>query len=76
MRRQGRLRLGDAIVEKMEPRGKKYYWIGGDEAGFVEDEGTDFAAIARGMISVTPLHLDLTNDASFDEIAALKLVWR
>ncbi|GIW40677.1 MAG: 5'-nucleotidase SurE [Candidatus Binatia bacterium] len=74
--RMGKRRYGDAIVEKTDPRGKKYYWIGGDEAGFVEDEGTDFAAVARGMISVTPLHLDLTNYASFDAIAQLDLDWR
>jgi len=74
--RQGKRRFGDAIVEKVDPRGKKYYWIGGDDLGFVEDEGTDFAAIARDMISITPLHLDLTDYTSFEDLAALKLDWR
>src|SRR5690242_7792248 len=40
--RMGRRRYGDAIVEKVDPRGKKYYWIGGEELQFVEEEGTDF----------------------------------
>jgi 5'-nucleotidase len=66
---------GDMIVEKVDPRGRKYYWIGGDDLGFVEDEGTDFAAIAHDMISITPIHLDLTNYAAFDELATLNLDW-
>jgi 5'-nucleotidase len=45
----------------VDPRGKKYYWIGGDDLGFAEDEGTDCVAIRDGFISVTPLQVDLTN---------------
>jgi 5'-nucleotidase len=73
--RQGRRRYSDAIVEKVDPRGKKYYWIGGDDAGFVPDEGTDCTATAGGFISVTPLHLDLTNYGSLPEIGKLKVDW-
>jgi 5'-nucleotidase len=73
--RMGRRRYGDAIVEKVDPRGKKYYWIGGEELEFVEEEGTDFHAVSRGLISVTPIHLDLTNYKSFDTLRALQLPW-
>jgi 5'-nucleotidase len=73
--RMGRRRYGDAIVEKVDPRGKKYYWIGGEELEFVEEEGTDFDAVNRGLISVTPIHLDLTNYKSFDTLRALQLPW-
>lgn len=73
--RQGRRRYGDAIVEKVDPRGKKYYWIGSDDGGFVPDEGTDCTATANGYISVTPLHLDLTNHASLAEVGLLKVDW-
>src|SRR5689334_5338915 len=59
--RMGRRRYGDAIVEKVDPRGRKYYWIAGDEVPFVAEEGTDFHAVQHGRISVTPIHLDLTN---------------
>jgi len=62
--RQGKRRYGDAIVEKIDPRGKKYYWIGGDDLGHVPMEGSDFSAVEDGYISVTPLHLDLTDYAS------------
>ncbi len=73
--RQGRRRYGNAIVEKADPRGRKYYWIGSDEFEFEEEEGTDFSAVSRGLISITPIHLDLTNHRSFEELAELKLAW-
>jgi len=73
--RQGKRRYGDAIVEKVDPRGKKYYWIGGDQLTFVDAEGTDFSAIQRGLISITPLHLDLTNYASLRSLEKLTVQW-
>jgi 5'-nucleotidase len=73
--RQGKRRYGDAIVEKVDPRGRKYYWIGGDELGFEDAPGTDFTAVAGGLISVTPLHLDLTNYESMESISELKVRW-
>ncbi len=50
----------DRLVERRDPRGRKYYWIGGDPPDGVGDEGTDVAALAAGRVSVTPLQLDLT----------------
>ena len=73
--RQGKRRYGDAIVEKVDPRGKKYYWIGGSQLDFVDAEGTDFSAVQRGLISVTPLHLDLTNYRSLEQLQHLKVQW-
>ena len=73
--RMGKRRYGDAIVEKVDPRGRKYYWIGGEELSFVDEEGTDFHAVSRGAISVTPIHLDLTNYASFDALRPLVGSW-
>lgn len=66
--KQGKRIYGDAIVEKSDPRGRKYFWIGGDELGFEHREDSDFQAVSDGCISVTPLHLDLTNYASMNEI--------
>ncbi|MCX8072975.1 MAG: 5'/3'-nucleotidase SurE [Candidatus Binatia bacterium] len=73
--RQGKRRYSDAIVEKVDPRGKKYYWIGGGELNYVAAEGTDFAAVHAGYISITPLHLDLTNYASLQRLATLQVPW-
>jgi 5'-nucleotidase len=58
---RGTPHYSENIVERVDPRGKKYYWIGGDDLGFAEDEGTDCVAIRDGFISVTPLQVDLTN---------------
>jgi len=73
--KQGKRRYGDAIVEKTDPRGRKYYWIGGDDLGFDDEPGTDFAAIKDGRISVTPLHLDLTNYDSLAAVGRLEIDW-
>ena len=73
--RQGKRRYGDAIVENVDPRGKKYYWIGGDSLGFVQAEGTDVTAVDGGFISVSPLHMDLTNYASIARLADLGVSW-
>jgi 5'-nucleotidase len=73
--RMGRRRYGDAIVEKVDPRGRKYYWIAGDEVPFVAEEGTDFHAVQHGFISVTPIHLDLTNYRTLEALEPLRETW-
>jgi 5'-nucleotidase len=73
--RQGKRRYGDALVEQVDPRGRKYFWIGGEDLGFIPAEGTDCTAVAGGYISITPLHLDLTNYASIATINDLKVDW-
>jgi len=70
---QGRRIFGDAVVEKVDPRGKKYYWIGTEDLGFEEMERSDFQAIADGCVSITPLHVDLTNYATAKELERWKL---
>lgn len=61
---QGKRRYEGTIVDKVDPRGRSYYWIGTADLDFHDIEGTDFAAIKRGHISITPLHLDMTNHGS------------
>lgn len=55
------------IEERMDPRGRKYYWITGDEVEDAE-EGTDIHAIRNGRISITPITIDLTASVDFDEL--------
>jgi len=55
---------GSAVVEKVDPRGKKYYWIGGGQLIFDKRGDTDFEAVSDASVSITPLHLDLTDYAS------------
>lgn len=66
--RQGKRIYEDAVVKNRDPRGRYYYWIGAGELGFQNLEGTDFHAVHNGYVSVTPLHLDLTNYAAFDRL--------
>lgn len=66
---QGKRTFGDTIVEKIDPRGRKYYWIGGEIIKIEGGRGTDYHAIRRGYISITPLHLDMTNHSVLGELA-------
>lgn len=68
--RQGKRLYDEPIVEKVDPRGKKYYWIGGDELGYVHIERSDIVAVNEGYISVTPITLDLTNHDYLDTLEA------
>jgi 5'-nucleotidase len=58
--RLGKRRYGELVVEKADPRGRPYYWIGSTIPVGEREEGTDIAAVAEKYISMTPLHLDLT----------------
>jgi 5'-nucleotidase len=58
--RQGLRVYRDILVRREDPRGRPYYWIGGDVPTGVAEEGTDFGALAEGFVSITPIHLDLT----------------
>ena len=62
--RQGKRSYGGMIIDKIDPRGRSYYWIGTADMQFHDLEGTDYYAVTRGHISITPLHLDLTNYSS------------
>src|SRR4030043_2345766 len=59
--RQGLRVYRDRLDQRLDPRGRPYYWIGGDAPTAIPDEGTDFGALSRGFVSITPLHLDLTD---------------
>jgi 5'-nucleotidase len=65
---QGKRYFGDVVVEKLDPRGNKYYWIGGEVDRWEGGPGCDFYAIEKSYISVTPLHLDLTNHSSMQAL--------
>jgi 5'-nucleotidase len=71
--RQGKRSFVGKIEDKTDPRGRKYYWIGSEEPSFNDEEGTDFHALNRRHVSVTPLHLDLTNYESMKIIAGWAL---
>jgi 5'-nucleotidase len=59
--RQGLRVYRDRLDRRIDPRGRPYYWIGGESPTAIPDEGTDFDALEKGYVSVTPLQLDLTD---------------
>lgn len=61
--RQGVRLYRDVLEKRFDPRGRPYYWIGGEAPSGLMDEGTDYWAIKQGYISVTPLQMDMTNKA-------------
>lgn len=63
--RLGKRRYQQVVVEKKDPRGKNYFWIAGTPE-WQEEEGTDHAAVSSGQVSITPLHLDLTDYRGLD----------
>ena len=69
----GRRRYSDSILRAKDPMGKEYFWIGGGSVSWRGPEDSDFQAIEDGYVSVTPLHLDLTNYKLLKEIRAWDL---
>lgn len=59
--RQGLRIYRDALLRRLDPRGKPYYWIGGEAPTGVEEPGTDYGSLAAGYVSITPIQLDLTS---------------
>jgi 5'-nucleotidase len=68
--RQGRRIYSETVVRNTDPRGKIYYWIGGTDPTWQRLGETDYEAVTDGWISLTPLHLDLTNHRVVDELKA------
>jgi 5'-nucleotidase len=58
--RQGLRVYRDVLEKRLDPRGRPYYWIGGEAPTGVLENGTDFGALKAGYVSITPLQLDLT----------------
>jgi 5'-nucleotidase len=68
--RLGRRTYGNEVVEKTDPRGRKYYWIGGEGGARNEDiPGSDCNTVLMDrLVAVTPLHLDTSHDAVLREL--------
>jgi 5'-nucleotidase len=58
----------DRLDSRVDPRGRPYYWIGGEAPTGVPDEGTDFGALAEGCVSITPIQMDMTAYSTLDTL--------
>jgi 5'-nucleotidase len=63
------------MVERRDPSGRPYYWLGGTGPIDRTDDGTDLWAIKHGYVSVTPITLDMTNYAFLHELAGWSPHW-
>lgn len=70
--RQGLRVYRDELDSRLDPRGKPYYWIGGEAPTGVVEEGTDIGALNAGCVSITPLQLDLTHYKAMDALRKWK----
>ena len=64
-------KVGDISEERIDPRGRTYYWIGGALSGEEAPAGTDAAALGENRIAITPIHLDLTHYATIERLRAV-----
>jgi 5'-nucleotidase len=72
--RLGRHSYGNEVVEKVDPRGRRYYWIGGTDYQHQDIPGSDCNTVFdQRMISVTPVRLDLTDDAGIPQLSRWKV---
>ena len=71
--RMGKRLYRDELVVRHDPRGRPYYWIGGEQPSGIPDVGTDIWAVQNGYISVTPIQLDLTAHAWMESLRAWNL---
>jgi 5'-nucleotidase len=61
--RLGHRTYGSEVVEKVDPRGRRYFWIGGDASHHDVPHSDCNTVLDEGLVAITPLHLDLTDDA-------------
>jgi len=68
--RLGHRHKAEPVIKEFDPRGRVMYWVG--PAGEEQDAGpgTDFDAVRRGAVSVTPLQIDLTQYDALDSVAS------
>lgn len=69
--RQGKQKVGDELIERIDPRGEPYVWIGLSRDGGSLVDGTDVAAVREGYVSVTPIQLDMTHHPSFAKLTSI-----
>jgi len=71
--RQGLRIYRDELIQRDDPRGRPYYWIGGDVPTGVPDKDTDIGELKEGYVSITPITLDLTAYSIMDAVKNWKL---
>jgi len=63
----------ESLMETKDPWGRRMYWIGGGQISWSGSDDSDFIAVRDGFISVTPLHVDLTNYRLLEDVRSWRL---
>jgi 5'-nucleotidase len=71
-----RRRFDNPIIEKVDPRGRTYYWIAGTRVSWSRSKDADHEALEQGAVSLTPIHLDTTNHSVLDRFRKWETVRR
>ncbi|MGE0494832.1 MAG: 5'/3'-nucleotidase SurE [Vulcanimicrobiota bacterium] len=71
--RQGHTQYAQEILSRVDPRGQEYFWVTGALPTGEPEEGTDFAALAHGYVSISPLSMDLTAGAWIGELSTWEI---
>ncbi|MCI0469873.1 MAG: 5'/3'-nucleotidase SurE [Nitrospirae bacterium] len=71
--KQGKRIYDNAILEILSPWGDKHYWIGGGTPYWEHGENMDIQTVMDGYVSITPIHLDLTN---YEALKYLEGAWK
>lgn len=67
--RAGKRIYYDKLVKRDDPFGHPYYWIGGEKPGGDRElQGTDIWALANNLISITPIHMDMTSHGLIEQL--------
>jgi 5'-nucleotidase len=66
--RLGHRHRSEDVIPIEDPRGRQFYWIGAPGGEQDNGPGTDFHAVRRGFVSVTPIHVDLTRYQALDPV--------
>lgn len=66
--RLGRRHKAEPVVKMISPRNETVYWVGAAGAAADAGAGTDFYAVERGFVSITPLQIDLTHTAQISAV--------
>lgn len=69
--RQGTRRYISRLEKREDPRGRHYYWLTGERAPAPDEEGSDAWALAQGMVSVTPIQMNMTADEAIADLQRL-----
>jgi len=70
---QGKSLYENIITERIDPRGEKYFWIGGDGTSYADIPGSDANAIRSNMASITPINTDMTDYSAIKDLEKWEL---